>query len=66
MRKYVGLDVGFKQTAVCVVDKAGCVVWQGIVDTHPQAIGKALQPGGASLKRSVWKAGLRRRGWRES
>ena len=33
MKYYVGLDVSFKQTAVCVVDEEGGLVWQGSVDT---------------------------------
>ena len=37
MRVFAGLDVGFRRTAVCVVDKAGRIVWRGVVDTHPEA-----------------------------
>jgi transposase len=40
---FAGLDVGFKRTAVCVVDGSGRTVWRGIVDTHPQAIAAALR-----------------------
>src|SRR5215468_4523594 len=31
MRMFAGLDVGFKRTAVCVVDEAGRIVWRGRV-----------------------------------
>ena len=43
MRMFAGLDVGFKRTAVCVVDEAGRIVWRGMVDTHPEALSRALQ-----------------------
>lgn len=43
MTMFAGLDVGFKRTAVCVVDGSGRTVWRGIVDTHPQAIAAALR-----------------------
>ena len=43
MTMFAGLDVGFKRTAVCVVDGYGRTVWRGIVDTHPQAIAAALR-----------------------
>jgi transposase len=42
MTMFAGLDVGFKRTAVCVVDGCGRTVWRGVVDTHPQAIAAAL------------------------
>jgi hypothetical protein len=29
MRMFAGLDVGFRRTAVCVVDEAGRIVWRG-------------------------------------
>jgi len=29
MGQYVGLDVSMKETAVCVLDEAGWVVWRG-------------------------------------
>lgn len=43
MTMFAGLDVGFKRTAVCVVDRAGRSVWRGVVDTHPEAIAAALR-----------------------
>ena len=51
MTMFAGLDVGFKRTAVCVVDGTGRTVWRGVVDTHPEAIA-------AALKR--WRIGLER------
>ena len=29
MTHYAGLDASLKETAICVVDKAGSVVWEG-------------------------------------
>src|SRR5262245_58373587 len=49
MRMFAGLDVGFKRTAVCVVDEAGRIVWRGVVDTHPEVLCRALQRWGGKL-----------------
>ena len=38
MEHYVGLDVSLKQTSICVVNQAGSVVREGIVDSDPEAI----------------------------
>src|ERR1700680_2876315 len=38
MQCYVGLDVSLKQTSICVVDQAGAVVREGVVDSDPEAI----------------------------
>ena len=43
MAMFAGLDVGFKRTAVCVIDEVGAVVWRGVVDTHPEMIEAALR-----------------------
>lgn len=43
MRMFAGLDVGFKRTAVCVVDETGRIAWRGVVDTHPAALAAALR-----------------------
>ena len=32
MEHYVGLDVSLKQTSICVVDQAGLVVREAVVD----------------------------------
>ena len=56
MRMFAGLDVGFKRTAVCVVDEAGRIVWRGVVDTHPEALSEPCSAGAGSLRRSAWKA----------
>jgi transposase len=38
MECYVGLDVSLKQTSICVVDRTGLVVREGVVDSDPEAI----------------------------
>jgi transposase len=38
MQYYVGLDVSLKQTSICVVNQAGSVVREGVVDSDPEAI----------------------------
>src|SRR5438067_12051485 len=38
MEHYVGLDVSLKQTSICVVNQAGSVVREGVVDSEPEAI----------------------------
>jgi len=38
MESYVGLDVSLKQTSICVVNQAGSVVREGVVDSDPEAI----------------------------
>src|SRR6266536_2874515 len=39
MEHYVGLDVSLKQTSNCVVNQAGSVLREGVVDSDPDAIG---------------------------
>ena len=41
-RVWVGLDVGLKSTAVCVLDGDGKVVHQCSMKTHPTEIGRYL------------------------
>src|SRR6201986_473659 len=38
MEYYVGLDVSLEQTSICVVDQAGMVVREAVVDSDPEAI----------------------------
>jgi transposase len=38
MVHYVGLDVSLKQTSICVVNQAGSVVREGVVDSDPESI----------------------------
>jgi transposase len=57
MRMFAGLDVGFKRTAVCVVDEADRIVWRGVVDTHPEALSRALQHWGGKLAKIGLESG---------
>ena len=57
MRMFAGLDVGFKRTAVCVVDEAGRIVWRGVVDTHPEVLCRALQCWGGKLAKIGLESG---------
>jgi transposase len=43
MKQYVGLDVSQKETAVCVVDEAGRLIFQGKVKSDPGALAQALR-----------------------
>ena len=49
MSMFAGLDVVGKRTAVCVVEEKGKIIWQGMVDTHPEMIcgGSQAFPGRA-------------------
>lgn len=51
MDYYIGLDVSLKKTAVCVVDEAGAVAWEGTADTHPEMIAEAVHRWSGSVKR---------------
>lgn len=42
MTLYAGLDVSTRETAICVVDAIGSVVWEGKVPTMVEAIVDAL------------------------
>src|SRR3981189_1113912 len=43
MEYYVGLDVSLKQTSICIVDQAGLVVREGVVDSDPEAISASVK-----------------------
>ena len=42
-QQFVGLDVSQAETAVCVVDAAGAVLWQGRCASTPEAIAAMLK-----------------------
>lgn len=54
MSYFAGLDVGGKQTAVCIVSDAGKIAWQGVVDTHAATIAAVLEP----VREQLAKVGL--------
>lgn len=51
MQSYVGLDVSLRQTAVCVVDEAGKILREGMVDSDPEIIAVFIQSNARNLVR---------------
>src|SRR5260221_4040947 len=51
MEHYVGLDVSLKQTSICVVNQAGSVLREGVVDSDPDAIGAFVRSNAAGVVR---------------
>ena len=43
MKQYVGLDVSQKETAICVVDQDGKVLFESKVPSDPGALAKAIR-----------------------
>ena len=43
MEHYVGLDVSLEETAVCVLDSAGKIVWRGRCSSDPEAIARIVR-----------------------
>ena len=57
MEHYVGLDVSQEQTAVCVVDDAAQIVWQGRCASRSQAIATAVRAKAPQAERIGLEAG---------
>jgi transposase len=57
MECFAGLDVSMDETAICVVDAKGNVLFTGAVVTDPAAIAAALQPFAEALRRVGHEAG---------
>jgi transposase len=55
---YVGLDVSLEQTAVCVLDDAGLVVWRGKCASEPQSIATVLRKHALGAVRIGLETGL--------
>jgi transposase len=51
MEHYVGLDVSLKQTSICVVNQAGSVLREDVVDSDPDAIGAFVRSNAAGVVR---------------
>ena len=64
MEYYVGLDVSLKQTSICVVDRAGLVVREGVIDSDPEAIsGYVRSKAPNAVRIGVSRRDRRRRGY---
>ena len=57
MTHYAGLDVSVKETAICVIDAVGAVVWQGKVHTQIETIAEALARHAPELERAGMETG---------
>ena len=57
MECFAGLDVSIEETAICVVDAKGGVLFAGAVPTDPADIAAALRPFTATLRRVGHEAG---------
>ena len=55
---YAGLDISLDDTAVCVLDAKGAVVWRGKCASTPEAIRDALRKHAPALMRVGLETGL--------
>jgi len=56
-KTYAGLDVSLKETAVCIVDDSGKIIFEGLVPTDPQVIAKCLAKHAHGLERFGLESG---------
>ncbi len=56
-KTYAGLDVSLKETAICIVDDGGKIVFERMVPTDPQVIAKFLSKYAPSLERFGLESG---------
>lgn len=54
---YAGLDVSLKETAVCVVNEAGKIIFERMVQTDPQVIAACLAKNAPGLQRFGLESG---------
>ena len=57
MKQYVGLDVSQKETAMCVVDQDGKVLFEGKIPSDPGALARAIQKRAPSAERIGFETG---------
>ena len=57
METYVGLDVSLKTTSVCVVDREGTVVKEGVVVSEAEAIAVFIAAHAPGVKRVGLESG---------
>jgi hypothetical protein len=60
---YAGLDVSLKETAVCIVDDAGKIVFERMVPTDPGLLASCLAKHAPGLERFGIESGAVRRAW---
>ena len=56
-KTYAGLDVSLKETAVCIVDDTGRIIFERMLPTDPQVIAKHLVKHAPSLERFGLESG---------
>ena len=57
MKQYVGLDVSQKETAVCVVDQDGKVLFEGKVPSDPGALARVIRKRAPTAERIGFETG---------
>jgi transposase len=57
MKQYVGLDVSQKETAVCVVDQNGKVLFEGKVPSDPGALARIIHKRAPDAERIGFETG---------
>jgi transposase len=57
MEHFVGLDVSLKLTAICIVDRAGSVIREGVVDSAPETIAEFVTSNSPNVVRIGLEAG---------
>ena len=57
MSIYVGLDVSLKETSICIVDKSGALLKEGVVLSDPEAISGFVNQHAASAERIGLESG---------
>ena len=58
MKKYAGLDVSLKETAICIIDEDGVVLARGVAATEPKETGAFLAEKAPELERAVHESGM--------
>ena len=57
MEHYVGLDVSLKLTAICIVDRTGKIVREGVVTSDPETIAAFIKSHAPHVARVGLEAG---------
>jgi transposase len=66
MEHYVGLDVSLKLTSICVVNRTGSIVQEGVVDSDPEAIASFVRLKAPGTVRLASRPDRRLRGYGRS